>query len=133
MQVISKHIGNGTTTTDVLEDAGRDMFGKEFLGVFPSDMMPKSLREGQMFIANLDDSKGPGSHWIAVGRRSGKVIVYDSFGRDVLPSPLKKLYGEVLRSEPDAEQSLTEENCGSRSLAWLYILKTFGKDAALKL
>ena len=52
------------------------------LGVFPSDKFPQMQNFPSCFIANLDNSKQPGSHWVAIFVSDDGVGEYfDSYGR----------------------------------------------------
>lgn len=66
------------TTTDV------ELFGKKlidnFNGVYSVDTLPKSSKKNLIFIANIDSSNLPGSHWIGVIIRQGIGYVFDPFG-----------------------------------------------------
>ena len=55
---------------------------KEFLGVFPSDKLPKSIQPPAALIANTDPQSKPGKHWVAFfidHDRSGEY--FDSYGQ----------------------------------------------------
>lgn len=86
-------------------------------------------------IANLDDSTMPGSHWIALAFdvNTGNVWVYDSFGRktsEIMPDLIKE-YGRKLKMvDDDAEQLQSEDDCGARSMAWLYVFDRYGTSLA---
>ena len=62
------------------------------------------------------------------------VYFYDSFARNVkkiLPS-IFSVYNRVIESDrSDKEQRDEEENCGARSMAFLYIVDKYGIDKAL--
>ena len=92
-------------------------------------------------ILNLDKSTEAGSHWIAVAKideQSGPydedtVICYDSFGRDnreIIPDLGRSGNGTVVDTDRDAEQEITETDCGARSIAWLVVLDKYGVDVA---
>lgn len=55
---------------------------KIFLGVFPSDMLPTSIKHyPTCFVCNVDTSNMPGSHWLAFYIPSlDKCEFFDSFG-----------------------------------------------------
>jgi hypothetical protein len=54
---------------------------KLFLGVYPSDKLPKIKTRPCAFILNLDASGKPGSHWCAVYfDENGGAEYYDPFG-----------------------------------------------------
>lgn len=105
-----------------------------FTSVEPYDRMPK-LKQGQSCILNLDDHKGPGSHWVACIRSGRDLIVYDSFGRPTkqILSKLKTGGLRVLDTDPDAEQKESQKSCGQRSIAWLLFCQKHGIENALKL
>jgi hypothetical protein len=128
---ITKYLGNGVTGSDVLDDFGRKLFGPKFQGVFPIDeFMKKSVNNKRSyFIVNLDTSNLPGSHWIAVViLKKRKPYIYDSFGRKTREiTPIR----ESFDAEYDPEQKKRESNCGQRSLAWLCVFDTCGKDVAM--
>lgn len=107
------------------------MFGSRFKGVFPSDKVP-NLKQSESAIVNLDDSSQPGSHWIAIVKHDGHLLVYDSFGRS--SKRIAKFLGaNVVDAEHDAEQRDAEENCGQRSLSFLKVYYTKGAQAALSI
>ena len=81
----------------------------DFGGVFSKDTLPKKLTH-KYYIVNVDTSKQPGSHWVALVDN----IFYDSFGRE------SSLIGRGMVSTNDnIEQDIYEENCGQRSLAYI--------------
>ena len=56
---------------------------KKFDGVYSCDTFSKNVRkikEGQKFICNLSHSLHPGSHFIAIVKKRGQLIYFDSFG-----------------------------------------------------
>lgn len=62
----------------------------EMKGVYSRNQIPRSLdvNKASAFVLNLDDSDGPGTHWVAVYHhpKSEYVDYFDSFG---LPPPLE--------------------------------------------
>jgi len=125
-------LGSGGTFSDDLHQLGTKLFKTKFCGVFPKDMIPQT-NNFQYAIMNLDDHDEPGSHWVALCRigksRSTGYLVYDSFGRPTseimpgMPFPTQD-------TDSDAEQLVSEDNCGARALAWLLIADIFGPEAA---
>lgn len=129
-------VSNHTTYGDDLQNFAKKMFGKRFHGVYMIDHIPHTLSGARPYaILNLDATSDPGegSHWIAVAYHTARqLLVYDSFGQmhDV-PEELKQIYGSrVTVTDPDAEQRVTETNCGARVLAWLLVLDSFGAKEA---
>lgn len=127
LKTMEKLVGNKTTYDIDLKKTGKKLFGKRFVGVFPSDKIPK-LKKNHMIIANLDTSIEPGSHWVGIVKDKKNITwVYDSYGRNI-HKILPKLSGMVkLKStERDIEQKVEEDNCGARSLAFLYVFDKHG-------
>lgn len=127
-------VGKKVTFGDDLKRAGVKLFGKKFAGIFPSDMIPRLTKQQPYAILNLDSSNEPGSHWIAVAFEKDKIWVYDSFGRptrEIIPSLIDE-YGieNLLMVDDDAEQHISEDDCGARCLAWLYIFDRYGSRIA---
>lgn len=131
---IVKIVGNKTTHSSQLEYFGKKLFGKNFVGVFTCDLIPKKIPRGHFAIVNLDSSDMTGSHWVSIAKEeeSDTIWVYDSFGRSthkILPS----IYGEgrkIKTTERDPEQDNEETNCGARSLAFLKVFHDLGHDYA---
>lgn len=131
LNVVCSCVGNSTTYGTDLTKFGKELFGKKYIGTFASNEIPK-LKNGNYCIVNLDKSYENGSHWIAMVRLSGKDYVYDSFGRkttEILPDFKEK----TIDADYDAEQSITETNCGARCLAFLFFTSRYGIKNALKL
>lgn len=151
-EIIYPMVGKRVTFDKDLTKAGFKLFGCNYMGTFASDQIPaigkipgthKSVTTSNVseksplyLIANLDDSNMPGSHWVALAFdvRTKKIWVYDSFGRktgDILPQLAKQFGKNNLRmADDDAEQKLTEDDCGARCLAFLYIFDRHGSDVA---
>ena len=86
-----------------------------------------------MYI-ELDNSIEPGSHWVALAKlNKNESIIYDSFGRgytQIIPKLRYSGNGRIINTDDDAEQTIYENNCGQRCLAWLLYLKHYGSDKA---
>jgi hypothetical protein len=113
-------LGKTTTTNTQLNRVGTKLFGDQYVGTFPSDMIPR-LDVGQYTIINLDDSTRSGSHWISLVKlKNGRVLVFDSYGRatrTILPS----LTADYVESERDAEQTIKQTNCGAQSMSFIMV------------
>lgn len=158
-ELIYPLVGKRVTFGRDLTKAGLKLFGMNYMGTFASDQIPHSLgkvpgtgkgatgtrwidsanvsaKSPLYLITNLDDSNMPGSHWVALAFDVGtKLIwVYDSFGRktgDILPQLAKQFGKKNLRmAQDDSEQHLSEDDCGGRSLAFLYVFDRHGSDVA---
>lgn len=126
LQKMYRTLGRRVTTGQQLHKVGKRILGKSFIGVYPQDTVPKTLKNGDMMIINTDVAKGKGQHWIAAYVMNNTVHIYDSFGRPspkVLPMFLKKLKHRYADSDGDAEQPKKSEDCGARSMAWLLYAK----------
>lgn len=146
-------LGRGITVTSQLTKVGREYFGNNYVGTFPSDKIPNlgTTRDGKPItkanvtgesklycLLNLDNSAQSGSHWIAVcyeipdENKFGNIWVYDSFGRQtstIIPQLIKK-FKNVKMADPDAEQAVLETDCGARSLAFIYVFDRCGAKFA---
>lgn len=138
-KLIYPMVGKKITFSDDLKKAGCRLFGRKFMGVFASDQLPNLDVDNRYAIFNLDSTDEPGSHWIAAAfdPKKNKIFIYDSFGRDtkkIIPSVINK-YGKrnVIDADDDAEQGVFEEDCGGRSLAFLYVFDKYGSDLAQKI
>lgn len=129
----------GTTNSTELDNLGKKIFGKQWIGFFSADNVPtkNEFCEAKYSIINLDDSSQGGSHFIAVVCSKGVVYVYDSFGRKTsqLPmgngqiSPLPVFIKKAKMSNPSQDQKNSENNCGQRSFGFLLAFSQFGERA----
>ena len=139
-QILTKQIypltGDKSTYMDDLNRVGRKLLGIKFKGVFPSDKIPKLNDLKPYCILNLDKSTESGSHWIALAKIVGtnNSIVYDSFGRSakqIIPDLQYSGNGTIRNADlSDSEQTITETDCGARSMAFLVVLDKYGVDVA---
>ena len=55
---------------------------KSFLGVYPSDLLPQSIRQAGTVIINSDPHTKEGSHWLAIyfEPKSSEAFYFDSYG-----------------------------------------------------
>ena len=129
--VIERKMGKSTTTGNIeLERMGHALLGTKFKGMYASDRIP-ALTAKQPY-AIINNKPAPGEHWLGVARvpRTGRVMVYDSFGRShakLLPGALPP---GTQDTDPDIEQSVAQTNCGQRSLAWLVVFDRLGPATA---
>ena len=132
-------VGDKSTYMDDLDRVGRKLLGIKFKGVFPSDKIPKLNDLKPYCILNLDKSTESGSHWISLAKLAenkpyeNSSLVYDSFGRSnkkIIPSLQKSGNGIILDTDRDAEQEITQEDCGARCLAFLVFFDKYGVDVA---
>ena len=98
---------------------------KNFRGVFMRDALPKRVRANESGVVNLDDSKGPGTHWVAYKKRGRTVNYFDSYGN--LRPPLE-VESYLCSSSPKTRiiynskryQKPSAWNCGHLALEFLY-------------
>lgn len=134
-KIVRPLLGNDTTYLNDLEKVGRKLFGVKFKGVYPCDKIPKLNDLSPYCIANLDNSKQCGSHWIGIAKIHGKneCLVYDSFGRSykkIIPILGYNGNGKIINTDRDIEQKVLENNCGERSMAWLCVYDKKGYKTA---
>lgn len=130
-----KKIGHdGSTTTSELNGWGKHLFGKKFVGVFPSNHFPQQLSKSRPYcILNTKPSSDSGEHWVAcIYKDKKEVLIYDSYGRETDDIMNLKYTGkETIESDRDAEQKQEEESCGQRSLSYLLFYDIYGIKASM--
>jgi hypothetical protein len=96
-----------------------------FRGVYMRNDLPSKILENESGIVNLDDKRGPGTHWTAYVKRGINVTYFDSIGR--LKPPLEVI--KYFRSDGSKNnitynferyQDLNSYNCGHLCLQFLY-------------
>ena len=122
---VEKVLGSVSTSDTELLDLCTKLFGQRFKGIYSFDDTFE-LKQSEMAIFNLDKRNQPESHWCAVVKDKKNYIVYDSFGRNI---SLKQKNN--IMTEDDAEQSVEEQNCGQRCVAWLVVIAVKGIKTAL--
>jgi hypothetical protein len=133
--IVEKEMGDQTTYQDELDKCARKFLGVHFKGVYASDLIPVLNGVKRYAIVNLDRSTQAGSHWIALAYHSNKIYVYDSFGRQstkIIPSLWTSgNVSTIVDAQHDAEQDMSEQDCGQRSLAWLMFFDNWGASNAI--
>ena len=135
LNMIEQLMGQDATSTTDLKELGGLLLTDGFKGAFAADQIPK-LKKNESCIVNLDGSDKPGSHWIALAKDIRRVIIYDSFGRKsskILNKNVLKEIKKYIDTEYDAEQDVSESNCGQRCIAWLLLYELYGSKMALQL
>ena len=121
-KIIKMMNNNSTTSSNELNYYGNKLFGSKFLGAFPFDISPQ-LKKNQSMIINVDESNKPGSHWCGVFCiNKKKYLVFDSFGRS--SKKLLPKFGKgdtIIDTDHDQNQKIKEQDCGQKSLSWLYV------------
>jgi len=119
---------------DLLKMAN-DLEIPNFIGVFPLDKLPKSLRAPSNFIVNTHTNNLPGEHWLAISYRgrSNGCYVFDSFGR-YYPNMLRTYLHKHCSSSGDVHynsiqfQDYWERTCGHFCIAWLIYINGGGEN-----
>lgn len=113
----------GLTTNVQLERLAKRMRIPFFRGVFMRDALPIGcVRSNESGIINLDDSAGPGTHWVAYAKRGNHVMYFDSFGNLPPPHELVLYFGrDVTRIEYNrtSYQTYDQSICGQLCLWFL--------------
>ena len=138
-------MGTGVTTNHQLNAVGQKIFGTELSGVHSVDvkitqyMKKKSNgvidQNPSYFIINVDGSNQPGSHWLAVyfDPRTQKFNIYDSFARGLktlIPKFIKTIGYDYVNTNKKQDQPNNADDCGSRTISWLWAVKLHGIEKA---
>ena len=78
-------------------------------GVYSRDSIPRRI-SAKFYIINLDDSTGPGTHWVVLYNVSRRPIYFDSFGVWP-PKELTKIENHVF-NDYYRIQSRNSSSCG---------------------
>ena len=84
--------------------------------------LPRETGERESGIVNLDDTTGPGTHWVAYVKNGRRAFYFDSFGN--LRPPLEIIRylgkdGSAISYNRDARQTYDESICGQLCLRFL--------------
>ena len=55
---------------------------RSFRGTFMRDNLPKKINRTECAIVNLDDTSGPGTHWVCYYSNEKESFYFDSYGLD---------------------------------------------------
>jgi hypothetical protein len=102
-----------------------EFLGKTSLGVFPADMLPTQFKQlPASFIANTDDSRNPGQHWVAFYvANDGKLEYFDSYGFKPVNKLLQNYINKNLKKHTFNKKRLQGEmstTCGQYCLSYLF-------------
>ena len=84
---------------------------KNFRGVFSRDALPSRKHKNECGIVNLDDIKGPGTHWTAYCITKKENEYFDSFGLP-MPEEVADYLGKNTIYSPDELQDRDSIFCG---------------------
>lgn len=85
------------------------------------DQLPKFIWENETGIVNLDNSTGPGTHWVCYKKLRKLVYYFDSFGNLPPPKELYTYFGKTdnILYNNDALQTYDSVVCGHLCLEFL--------------
>jgi hypothetical protein len=110
-------------TIEILQKVSHDNALRPiFLGVFPFNLAPKIHSLPSALILNLDSSKKPGSHWIALYFTTKGICEYfDSYGRKPEAHILKYIKSNCKKYtfNNTCVQDLWTTSCGQMCLYFL--------------
>jgi hypothetical protein len=113
----------GITNGD-LEKLCKKFLNNNFLGVFPSDLLPKSNKYKQSIIFNLSAHDEPGSHFIAIYKTKTRLIYFDSFGNKCTNDNINKFISKfkiTIKHNKEQIQDDTSSLCGYYCFYFLYL------------
>ena len=111
-----------------LEKAVKDLNIKCFQGVFLSDTMPEKPNKTECGIVNLDNSRGPGTHWVAWFKNGKNKVYFDSYGIQPTKEIIEYL-GKGINFNTDQVQPRGEVFCGHLCL---YVLKELNEGESFQ-
>lgn len=132
---------DGETTDAQLNRVGRRLFGRKYAGAYAADERPPLTGATPYAIMNAGRRAGGGTHWYAVARLPGgrAILASDSFGRPIrgfsedYETLTQRGRYRVRNADRRPEQRRAENNCGARSIAWLWVYHTLGERAAAEI
>ena len=101
----------------------------KFIGVYSRDTIPKRMRQNTALIFNNEDSNESGEHWLCYAKDSKNTYIYDSFGR---PNKYFDFGKKYIQTHPDAEQDISQNNCGFRCISFLVCCEIFTVEIVSK-
>lgn len=94
-----------------------------FRGIFSRNQLPKSKKQRECGVINLDDSQGQGTHWTAYYKLNNKQCYYfDSFGNLQPPIEFIEYIGEKCQTYYNYKnyQDYDTYICGHLCIEFLY-------------
>lgn len=86
------------------------------------DALPQKIREKESGIVNLNDTTGPGTHWVAYVKNGRRASYFDSFGNLRPPMEIIRYLGKdgtEISYNREARQMYDESICGQLCLRFL--------------
>ena len=118
-------LGTKATSNIELNNLGKYLFNKRFIGVYPSNKIP-ILKNNEMCIINTDDKNGV--HWCCLYKYNNNIYFYDSFARSYKTlSPFWKNKKWISTNINGRDQSIntSDEMCGQISMAYLTVFDKY--------
>lgn len=84
------------------------------------DTLPIKVRKYECGIVNLDNSSGPGTHWVAYHKNNNDSIYFDSFGNLQPPTQITNYLKGKIQYNYDSFQNYDSIICGHLCLKFLY-------------
>lgn len=84
------------------------------------DSLPKRPRKHECAVVNLDNSTGPGTHWVAYYKKDSNIEYFDSFGNLRPPIEIINYLGSKIKYNHTVYQNYNTVNCGHLCLNFLY-------------
>ena len=111
----------GATTNEQLHRAAIRLRVPFFRGVFMRDAFPSRARRNESGIVNLDDTSGPGTHWVAYAKKGNDAIYFDAFGDLRPPRELERYLGRDanITYNRRSHQTYDQSICGQLCLRFL--------------
>ncbi len=113
---------SGITNKD-LEKLCYMFFKKDFLGVFPCDVLPTSKKCNISVIFNLSKHNEAGTHFIAIIKNQKKTIFFDSYGKSCNNESILKYLKQLnlpVEYNKSQIQADTSSLCGYFCFYFLY-------------
>jgi hypothetical protein len=83
------------------------------------DGLPARVRKNESSIINLDDTAGPGTHWVCFKKFGDRVVYFDSYGNLRPPPELVKYWGRVEINYNRVRYQRRTFDCGHRCIEFL--------------
>lgn len=92
-----------------------------FRGVFMRDDLPERPLFNESGIVNLDNTSGPGTHWVCYKKMDNKVFYFDSLGNLPPPNELLQYFksADDIMYNYDVKQKGNTSICGHLCLEFL--------------
>ena len=92
-----------------------------FRGVFMRDNLPSKMWINESGIVNMDNSNGPGTHWVCYKRLGDTVYYYDAFGDLTVPKELEHYFrsAKTVMYNYERQQPDNTSICGHLCLEFL--------------